>query len=77
MGRRTKIIEKMGTQKVYLINDLREIVMKSVPGPKLGIYFKNRKGEEFPIQFIEDLVLDTLMRAHEITEKEYEEFGKS
>jgi hypothetical protein len=75
MNKRAKIIERMGVEKVFLINESRDLVMKSVPGTKLDFYFKNKHREEYLVNIYLDLVIETLMKAREITEKEYEEFG--
>jgi len=48
--------------------------MRSVPGMKLSFFAKQKKGIEYPINFYEDLVCETLRNGSEITKSYYEKY---
>jgi len=74
MSKFKKLLERVNYQHVYLINKLRQIVMRSVPGMKLSFFAKQKKGIEYPINFYEDLVCETLRNGSEITKSYYEKY---
>lgn len=74
MSKFKKLLERVNCQHVYLINMLRQIVMRSVPGMKLSFFAKQKKGIEYPVHFTADLVSETLHNGKEITKKYYEKY---
>jgi hypothetical protein len=68
------IINKIGKQIVYLLNDFRDVVMKI---PKDNEYFevKAKDGSEWKVHNTTDLARETLLEGNEITEKEYSEYS--
>jgi hypothetical protein len=61
-------------QRVYLMNTLRDVVIRSSPGKMSKFYAKERGGKEYELHHLSDLLQDTLRVAKKITKGEYIEF---
>jgi hypothetical protein len=68
------ILNKLKTQKVFLLNDFRDTVIKSLPGERAFFLAKQKGGKEYIIDQASELLMETLMEPVEITEKEYDEY---
>ncbi len=64
-----KYLERLGTETVYLYNDLEDIAVKVVGG--VG-YFVRVDGEDQKIDVDSDMALQAVVGEHEITKEQYE-----
>ena len=69
-----KLLEKMRNQKVFFMNTVREMAMKSLPGVKTNLFMKAKGCKEYPLHYSTHLAKKTLLENNEITEREYDNF---
>jgi hypothetical protein len=69
-----KLLERLNYQNIFLINKLRQMVMRSAPGLKLNFFAKQKGRCEFSIHFASDLAIETLHGGREISKKRYENY---
>ena len=74
MGKQNKIIEKLGTEKVFLENSFEEIAVKSLPGMGKNWFAKSKGGKEYEINSESQVVNDAINEASEMTEQAYETY---
>jgi hypothetical protein len=74
MNKNMDFIKRLSNQNVYLINELRRTVMKSIPGLEIKFFAKQKGGDEYSIDLSSDLLNETLHKWKEITEKEFNEY---
>jgi hypothetical protein len=70
----SQLFEKMSMQKVYLINEMKGVVMKILPGNTVNFYAKFKGGKEYRLRSDTDLAAETVLEGEETTEKEYDNY---
>jgi hypothetical protein len=68
------ILNKIGKQTVYLLNDFRDVVVKIMPRNE-NWHVKAKDCTEWDVHYSTDIANETLLEAKEITEKEYNEYS--
>ncbi len=73
MTKQREIVNRIGSEVVYLLNTYHGIAMKIVPLHK-NWYAKPRGGEEYEIHCSTDLACETVLQANQISKYDYESF---
>lgn len=68
-----EIVNKIGSEIVYLLNNCKGVAVKILPLHQ-NWYAKTRGGEEFEIHCSTDLACETLSLAQKISKYDYESF---
>lgn len=68
-----ELINRIGSEIVYLLNNGKGVAVKIVPLHQKW-YAKNKGGDEFEIHCSTDLACETLSIAHRISKYDYESF---
>ena len=74
MNNYNRIIQKLHTETVYLLNSFEGVVMKLLPGENAPIFAKFPGRQEYRISHNANLFADTLREANEITQEQYEKY---
>jgi hypothetical protein len=73
MTMQREIVNRIGSEVIYLLNTYHEIAVKIVPLHQTW-YAKAKGGEEFEIHCSTDLACETISLANRISKYDYETF---